>query len=228
MGAVDGNHEGAAAAVLADELRHEGIEGHKGYGAARFLRRVVDARAFGAEAGNVYAAAAAVAVRAGQLSGAVEDAFDIVFRRRHDVAVRQGDFLAFVFQSAVGQNAAAEEEFLLLQQLRHVFVMAADAVNPLLKGFAVVAVLVFPNIHAQLILFAQPFLLVHETPSYAFSYIIYGIVLLLLILYIVFIVIPFPIIAVLYGLRKEILACPEAVHRSRRRYIMSTRRTPPS
>ena len=61
-----------------------------------------------------------------------------------------------------------------------------------------------------------------------FLVVLLAICIVLLILYIVFIVIPFPIIAVLYGLRKEILSSPEAVHRSRRRYIMSTRRTPPS
>jgi len=47
MGAVNGNHQGPAAAILANQFRNQGIEGHEGNGAARFLGRIVDTRPFG-------------------------------------------------------------------------------------------------------------------------------------------------------------------------------------
>ena len=125
--------------------------------------RMITADALGAEAGNIDAAAAAIAVRAGQLAGPVENAFDIVFWRGHDVAVRQGNLLAFTFKSAVGQDAAAKEEFLLGNEIGYGRVMAADAVEPVVEGFAIIAIFVFPDIHAQLVMLAEPFLFVHES-----------------------------------------------------------------
>ena len=65
MSTVDGNHQGPAAAILANQFRNQGIEGHEGNGAARFFGRIVDTRPLRAEAGNIDAAAAAIAVSPG-------------------------------------------------------------------------------------------------------------------------------------------------------------------
>ena len=164
MGTVDGNHQGPAAAVLADQFRDQGIEGHKGNRTARFFGRVVDARPFRTQAGNIDAAATAVAVGPGQFPGPVEDAFDAVFRRRHDVTVGQGNLLAFIFQSPVGQDAAAKEKFLGFDQIGDFFIAATDAADPMVKGFAVIAIFILPNIQAELILCTEPFLFVHNLP----------------------------------------------------------------
>ncbi len=84
---VDGNHQCAAAPVLADKFRNQRIESHKGNGTARFFSRVVDAGAFWTELRNIDAATAAVAIGTRQFPGPVEDAFNTVFRRCHDVAI---------------------------------------------------------------------------------------------------------------------------------------------
>ena len=47
MFAVDGNHQSPPAAVLADEICHQGIQFHKRHGPCSFLGRVVDAGASG-------------------------------------------------------------------------------------------------------------------------------------------------------------------------------------
>ena len=164
MGTVDGNHQGPAAAVLADQFRDQGIEGHKGNRTARFFGRVVDARPFRTQAGNIDAAATAVAIGPGQFPGPVEDAFDAVFRRRHDVTVGQDNLLAFIFQSPVGQDAAAKEKFLGFDQIGDFFIAAADAADPMVKGFTVIAIFILPNIEAELILCTEPFLFVHNLP----------------------------------------------------------------
>ena len=165
MAAVNGNHEGAAAAILANQFRNQRIEGHKRYGSARFLRRIIDARSLRAEAGNIDAAATAVAIGTGQFSCPVKNTFDIIFRRHHDVTVGQGDFFPFIFQPSVGQDTAAEQKFLLLQQFCHFCIMAADAVQPVIKCFSIIAVLILPDIEAELVIRTEPFFFIHSDSS---------------------------------------------------------------
>ena len=44
------------------------------------------------------------------------------------------------------------------------FIAATDAADPMVKGFAVIAIFILPNIQAELILCTEPFLFVHNLP----------------------------------------------------------------
>ena len=165
MAAVNRNHEGATAAILSNQFRNQRIQGHKGDGTARFLRCVIDARAFRTETGNIDATAAAIAVSPGQFACPVKNAFNIVLWRHHDITVGQGDFFPFVFQPPVGQDAPAEQEFLLLQQFCHFRIMPTDTIQPVIKIFPIITVLIFPDVEAKLIVRAKPFFFIHNASS---------------------------------------------------------------
>ena len=65
MSTVDGNHQGPAAAILANQFRNQRIKRHEGDRTTRFLGGIVDTRPLRAQAGNIDAAASAVAIGAG-------------------------------------------------------------------------------------------------------------------------------------------------------------------
>ena len=167
MGAVNGDHQGSPAAVLADQCRHQGIQLHKGYGTAGLLCRVVDLRSPGAQFRDVHAASAAVTVGPGQLLGAVKNTLDIILRRIYHITVGIGYFPPLLVQPSVGEDSSSEQEFLTPYILRDLSVAAADPCQPLIKGLSVIAVFLRPYVCSKLIILAQPFFYRHTL--YLFS-----------------------------------------------------------
>lgn len=151
MVAGHGEHERSAPSVLADEAGDHGEEVGERDRSGGFGGGVVDPRAAGRELGDVDPGASPVAERAGEPAGGLEDGFDGVLGRCEDVAVGVRDLQAADVEASVGEDPSSEEELLLRDHPSDVLVAPADPVEPFVEGLVVVAVLLGPNVDAELI-----------------------------------------------------------------------------
>ena len=92
MIAVQSDHHSASSAVLADDFASHVENLHEGNSACRSSCNVSYFTALWTKAGNVDADAAAVRENAGDLVVGLEDRFQIILRRRKDIAVGKGNF----------------------------------------------------------------------------------------------------------------------------------------
>ena len=74
------------------------------------------------------------------------------------------DLLSMTLKSPVGQNPAAKQKLLFLDQPRCLLVSSADTRNPLFKIFTLKAVFLLPNVDSQLVFCPQPLFFIHFFP----------------------------------------------------------------